>query len=127
MAGVLSLMISDGIGTSTSGSPNAVAWGPMYGTDIAASNTQAFAGFTGPISVTGTLSGGGTLFYTLNGSFAVYSGPFSARAGDILNWAVAVGHVAKAGNLTVLDATHSTTLATIAYSVDTSWNGSGYR
>lgn len=127
MAGVLSLMVSDGVGTATSGSPNAVAWGPMYGTDIAASNTQAFAGFTGPISVTGTLSGGGTLFYTLNGSFLLYAGPFSARSGDTLNWAVSVGVVAKAGNLTVVDATHSTTLATIAYSVDTSWTGTRYR
>ena len=126
MAGALIGLI--GYGTvGGSGSPSAIAWGPIYGTDTAASNTQAFSGFTGSISVSGALSGGGTLTYILNGVYVAYSGTFSVNTGDTLSWVITVGHVAKSGNLTVTNVTASTTIATVAYSVDTSWNGSGYR
>lgn len=127
MSGAVLSLIASATNTASSGSPVAVGWGPIYGVDAASSNTQTLSGFTGAISISAALSGGGTLIYSLNGSYTTYAGAFTAHAGDTLSWTIYVGHVAKAGNLTVTNVTGSTTLATVAYAVDTSWNGSGYR
>jgi hypothetical protein len=113
-------------GAGSSGSPGTVSWGPMYGTDTVASNTQALTGFTGVISISAALSGGGTLYVTQNGALSPYTGAFPVRPNDAISWTIAVGKFSRTGTLTVTNATASTTLQTIAYSINTSWNGSGY-
>lgn len=128
MTGAVAALVGDGgAGASSGGTPGAVTWGPMYGIDSVASNTQTLSGFTGTKSISAALSGGGILTYLLNGAPTAYTGAFTVHNGDTLAWAISVGHVAKAGNLTVTNVTDSTTLATIVYAVDTSWDGTGYR
>jgi hypothetical protein len=124
---VMALAAGGASGAGGVTTPGALAWSAIYDTDSGTSNTQAFTLLTSPISVTASLSGGGTLYYNLNGSYQAYTGAFIVHAGDTLSWTISVGHLPKSGNLTVTNATTSTTLATIAYFVDSSWTGSGYR
>ena len=124
---VMALAAGGASGAGGVTTPGALAWGAIYDTDSGTSNTQAFTLLTSPISVSASLSGGGTLYYNLNGSYQAYTGAFTVHAGDTLSWTITVGHVAKTGNLTVTNVTTTTTLATIAYFVDSSWTGSGYR
>ncbi len=127
MAGAL--MVLAGAGGSSGGgviTPGPLNWTAIYDTDSGATNTQAFTLIATVISVSASLSGGGILSYVLNGVSTNYTGAFAVHPGDALSWGVSVGHISKAGNLTVNNVTASTTLATIAYSVFSSWDGSGY-
>ncbi len=82
------------------------------------------AGYTGSISVSGALSGGGQLEYVLNGSAFAYSGPITVPVGATLGWGVVLeSRLTKSGTLTVTDNTHSTTLAAIPYTVIASTGG----
>ena len=123
------LMALAGAGGSTGGgviTPGPLNWTAIYDTDSGATNTQAFTLIATAISVSASLSGGGILSYVLNGISTNYTGAFAVHPGDALNWGVSVGRVSKTGNLTVTNLTASTTLAIIAYSVFSSWDGTGY-
>ena len=127
MTGAVAALAGCNVAASgSSGSPGAVNWLPMYGVDTVASNTQALSGFTGAISVSAALSGGGTLYYTLNGVLQAYAGAFAVHPADALSWTIAVGKFTRTGTLTVTNVTASTTIQAIPYSIDTSWNGGGY-
>ena len=115
---------SGGAGVTT---PGALAWTPIYDTDSGSTNTQAFTGLTAPIAVSAAISGGGTLYYNLNGAYGAYAGPFAVVAGDALSWTLDAGRLSRVGVLTVTNVTTGAVLATIPYSVATSWDGAGWR
>jgi hypothetical protein len=129
MTGAVMTLAAAGGVTGSSGvtTPGSLAWTAIYDTDSGSTNTQAFTGLTSPIAVSAMLSGGGALYYNLNASYQPYAGAFAVRGGDTLSWALAAGHLSRTGLLTIVNATTSTTLATIAYSVDSSWTGTGFR
>jgi hypothetical protein len=129
MTGVAMALAGSGGAAGAGGvvNPGALAWSGIYDTDSGTSNTQAFTAITSPISVSAALSGGGVLYYNLNGGYAAYTGAFAVHAGDTLSWTINVGHLGHSGNLTVTNVTTATVLATIPYSVQSSWTGSGYR
>lgn len=68
--------------------PNPLEWTDAYGDIIAHTGVQTVTGITTPISVAATLSGGGTLHVTQNGTGREYGGPFSVSAGDTLVWSI---------------------------------------
>jgi hypothetical protein len=128
MTGAVMALVGAEGGAGSSGSPAAVAWTAIYGTDNASTNTQTLSGFTGPLSISAAVSSGPVgIAYSLNGGSYAYSGAFTVHPGDTLAWTLSVAHAAKSGTLTISYGAGPTTLATIPYSVDSSWDGSGYR
>lgn len=128
MSGVA--MVVAGVGGGPGGgltTPGALAWTTIYDTDSGSTNTQAFTGLTAPIAVSATVSGGGSLYYNLNGGYRAYAGAFAVNGGDTLSWTLAAGHLPRTGVLTVTNVTAGAGLATIPYFVDSSWQGTGYR
>jgi hypothetical protein len=109
--------VAPGGGTIT---PAAVSWTNIYDTDIGSTNVQTLSGFTAPISVTATRTGMGKIYYSLNGGYALYTGAFTVNHGDTLAWTMTtlgVGTGNVSGVLTVTNATASTTLQAISYTV----------
>jgi hypothetical protein len=128
MTGVAMALV--GAGGATGGgvtTPGALTWTPIYDTDSGSTNTQAFTGLTAPIAVSAALSGGGSLYYNLSGVYQAYVGAFAVHGGDTLSWTLAVGRLSRTGVLTVTNVTTGVVLATIAYAVSSSWDGTGYR
>jgi hypothetical protein len=76
-------------GGSSGGSVSPASWtniGPTApGTGIGWNNVVTLTA-TGTASLTATPTGGGNLFYNLNGVIKPYSGPFAVTNGDTLSW-----------------------------------------
>jgi hypothetical protein len=114
-----------GPGSSTGGALTAPMWTNIYGVDAGYTNNQTLTGFTGTLSISAANSGSGVLVYVLNGASTSYTGAFTAHPGDVLAWGVVVGLTTMSGTITVTNATTSTTLQAITYTVTSSGGGGG--
>jgi hypothetical protein len=82
--------------------PGPLAWSNIFDVGAGSTDTQTLTAITTPISISATLSGGGTAHSILNGSAAFYAGAFSVSAGDALAWLIVnAGPIAVAGTVTV--------------------------
>lgn len=90
-------------------------WADIYVHTFGSDAPVTIAGITVPISISMSRTGSGTIYYGLNGSFTNYSAPFTVNAGDLLQWG-AKGS-GTSGAITVTNATTSTVLDTINYTV----------
>ena len=115
--------VAPGAGSTTL---TATTWADIYGTDSAADSPISMLGIGAAVSITATLSSGGTLTYNLNGVPTNYTGAFTVHLNDSLSWGIAVGHTGQAGTISVTNATTATLLQTFNYSVDSSWTVGGY-
>ena len=95
------------------------SWVAIYDTDTGSTNTPAILGITTAISISLAKSGGGTLFYNLNGGFNLYTGAFTVHAGDTLGFIIDNSMSGtKTGTITVTNVSNgSVTVATFAYTV----------
>jgi hypothetical protein len=100
--------------TGYSGTPGAIGWGDINAVSGGSTNTVTLSGVTGSMSVSATMTGGATLYYTLNGVNAPYAGPFAWPEGQSLIWYV-IG--AGAGTITVTNASAGTTLSSFTYNI----------
>jgi hypothetical protein len=123
MGGVL-MLLEGGGGTSGGGGGGGggttldpLHWTNITGSFAGATNTQTISGITNPVSLSVVITGGATLRYDLNGTYANYTGAFNVVATDTLSWLVVSVGSAHAGTITVTNATTSTVVATISYSV----------
>lgn len=119
MSGALAALA--GAGSVSGGSAHlspAPSWSSIYGNFAGSTNTQTLAGIGSTISITGALSGGGTLYYRKNGATLPYSGAFTAVNGDTLAWLVVVGTGRQSGVLTVTNVSDGgAVIGSINYSV----------
>lgn len=126
MTGILAGLAGGNSTVATSGAVATVHWANIFGAGSGSTNKQTLSGFTGAISVSATLSAGGTLYYNLNGTVKAYTGAFAVHPGDVLAWTISVNTTQASGNLTVTDVTHSATIQVVPYVIITTWNGSVY-
>ncbi len=80
--------------TAASGSGSgitAMAWANISARGIGANAAQTFAGFTGSINISATVTGGALLAYYKNGvNHGLYTGPFAVNPGDTVAWMVQI-------------------------------------
>jgi hypothetical protein len=109
----------EGAGSISSTSPTNT-WSNIYGVGSGQSAVQTIAGLTGGhVAITLAISGSGNLFYVKNGVQTPYTGAFNVSNGDTLGFGVSnpTTGTNESGTVTVTDATHSATLATLNYVV----------
>jgi hypothetical protein len=118
MSGALMLLASGNGGASPGGTTlDPLHWTNITGSFAGATNTQTISGISAPVSISVAITGGAALRYALNGAYANYTGAFNVVATDTLSWLVVSGGGARAGTITVTNATSATVVATINYSV----------
>lgn len=119
MSGAVLLLAGAGGAAAVGGSgPGPLAWSDIYGVDSAFTEALAITGVTGAFALSARQSGGGGLYYSLNGGTVAYAAPFTVRAGDRLAWGVVLTSPAgRSGAITVMAAGSGATLAVINYRV----------
>jgi hypothetical protein len=97
--------------------PGSLSWANISGSDVGGNAALTFTDLTTPISIGATNSGPGTLGYTLNGGYQLFTKPFTVVNGDTLAWVVQYFASGRAsGTITVTNASDgNATLDTFTY------------
>jgi hypothetical protein len=118
MSGVTAVLAAlGGVAGGYSGTPATVTWGDINAFDGGSNAMQTLSGITGSMLVSATITGGGSLFYTLNGTTAFYSGAFLWPEGQTLSWGVNSAGGTVSGTVTVTNAIAGATLSTFTYTI----------
>ena len=117
MTGVLAALVGAGSGSAGGAVPHAMAWNNIFAGTQGSTQILTVAGIGGGVApITASLSGSGTLFYTLNGAAVAYTGAFNVSDGDTLGWSILnVGTSTYSGTATIKSG--STTISTFTYTV----------
>ncbi len=112
-----------GGGTGGGGTLGALAWYNIYDDWVGSNTALTIAGITSFHTLTMTKTGGGGIYYNLNGVIHAYTGGFNVNAGDTLGWQVtnSVRNTRVSGTITVNDASNGAALVdTFNYTVTAS-------